>query len=142
PSDTSAQGELTHFFVVIRSKLDGSSYKIDPWREGLQAYTGWVPRDMKSGAAAELVPFTGGKRYEPNQMGRDLPPPNSLWQHIDDFLFPPAYGDEVLPGGQIDYGGSGLLDGVLFSTTGPGKRGGRGGGITRPPGWPNPPGPQ
>ncbi|MBN2376148.1 MAG: hypothetical protein JXD22_07100 [Sedimentisphaerales bacterium] len=31
---------------------------------------------------------------------------------------------------------------ILMSTTGPGKRGGRGGGITRPPGWPNPPGPQ
>lgn len=35
-----------------------------------------------------------------------------------------------------------LLDGVHMSTTGPGKRGGRGGGVTRPPGWPRPPGPQ
>ena len=55
--------------------------------------------------------------------------PKTLWQRIDDFLCPPAYGDEIPAG-------------ILASTTGPGKRGGRGGGITRPPGWPRPPGPQ
>jgi RHS repeat-associated protein len=41
--------------------------------------------------------------------------------------------------GWSNLGSPALADGILASTTGPGKRGGRGGGITWPPSW-NPPG--
>jgi len=61
---------------------------------------------------------------------------------IDDLICPPAYGDEILPTGHLGYNGFDVQSGILMSTTGPGKRGGRGGGITRPPSWPRPPGPQ
>ncbi len=54
-----------------------------------------------------------------------------------------------LPGAAVGSEGGILPPGVLASTTGPGKRGGRGGGITRPPSWRRPgrqgglpPGPQ
>ncbi len=52
-----------HFFVAVRSKSDGTMYKIDPWRSGIRRHINIGPphNDFITGRAADLVPFKPDK---------------------------------------------------------------------------------